>query len=303
METMRILDHGYMKLITSWGTDEMIVESARMSTQKGFLGWGTGKQKHVCWGCKQTLTDEEVTRDPDISNFYLHDHSLFDKDANYSGAAPSPDRHPQIRTEAILPGLYECETFVETGDEKLLSFMWKNAHSTPFEFVGATIEVQAPIFVFREWHRHRMQSYSEASARYSPLPDFNYVPELERVLMVNETNANKQAGAIKGADKLSSLDAEIFREELRQQYVNAEAFYQRWLGKGVSKELARLALPVGRYSKMRASTDLRNWLSFLTLRTDKNAQWEIRQYANAMQTILTELFPRTLSLWYETAKR
>ena len=121
--------------------------------------------------------------------------------------------------------------------------------------------------------------------------------------MVNEGGGNKQAGAIKGADVLDQEDAELFREELRSLYVGAENFYQRWLGKGVAKELARLALPVGRYSKMRASTDLRNWLSFLTLRTEKNAQWEIRQYANAMQEILTELYPRTLALWYETAKR
>src|SRR5213595_1562338 len=67
-------------------------------------------------------------------------------------------------------------------DEKLLSYLYKNQHATPFEMAGLVIEVKAPIFVFREWHRHRTQSYNEMSARYVPLPDENYKPTVERIV-------------------------------------------------------------------------------------------------------------------------
>ena len=87
-------------------------------------------------------------------------------------------------------------------DMKLLSFLWNNKHATPFEFAGMVIEVQAPIFVFREWHRHRTQSYNEMSARYAPLPDLNYVPSIER-LMLSSSDANKQAGKVKDAEELT----------------------------------------------------------------------------------------------------
>ena len=225
-----VLDHGYIESVETWGSDERIIEAARMSTGKGFLGWG-------------------------------------------SAQAP--------------------------GDEKLLRFLWENKHATPFEMAGLVIEVQAPIFVFREWHRHRTQSYNEMSARYTPLPDINYVPTVER-LMVN-SKTNKQAGTVKGAAELTSHSAEDFRQELIATYAHAEALYQAALESGVPKELARVHLPVGRYSRMRASANLRNWLAFLTLRMAPGAQWEIRQYANALAGILTESFPRTMALFGNAA--
>jgi thymidylate synthase (FAD) len=165
---------------------------------------------------------------------------------------------------------------------------------------GAIVEVKAPIFVFREWHRHRTQSYNEMSARYTPLPDENYVPTVER-LMVN-SKSNKQAGTVKGAAELTEKDAEGFRESLRMTYSLCEDLYQKALASGVPKELARVHLPVGRYSRMRASANLRNWLAFLTLREAPSAQWEIRQYASALHTILKTHFPRTLAL-HEEGKR
>lgn len=183
------------------------------------------------------------------------------------------------------------------ADEKLLSYLFCNKppHSTPFEFAGMVIEVRAPIFVFREWHRHRTQSYNEMSARYAPLPDLNYIPTVERC-MLNSTK-NKQAGTIKGSDELTEKRAEEFRTLLAVDYDVAETHYQQWLQAGVPKELARVVLPVGRYSQMRASTCLRNWLAFLTLRMDENAQWEIREYAKAVATIAKEKFPHTWKLF------
>lgn len=224
----QVLDNGYIELVESWGSDERIIEAARMSTDKGFQGWGT----------------------PD---------------------AP--------------------------GDEKLLRYLWTNKHATPFEMAGAIIEVQAPIFVFREWHRHRTQSFNELSARYTPMPDINYTPTVERLLV--NGGGNKQAGTVAGADALDEGTALDWLSSLADFYTTAEDLYQHGLRAGVPKELARLCIPVARYSRMRASANLRNWLAFLTLRNHAAAQREIREYAAALQTILAERFPRTVALFSE----
>lgn len=181
-------------------------------------------------------------------------------------------------------------------DKKLLTHLYNNHHSTPFEFAGMVIEVMAPIAVFREWHRHRTQSYNEMSARYAPLPNLVYHPTIERALMVNDAGRNKQAG---GIDK-TLLTEEAAIEGLAAMQSHAEysrLTYDRLLTAGFAKEIARGVLPVFQYSQMRASTNLRNWLAFMTLRCDPLAQWEIRQYAWAVSDIVKEKFPKTWELW------
>lgn len=143
-------------------------------------------------------------------------------------------------------------------------------------------------------------SYNEMSARYTPLPDVNYVPTVERCLVVN--GANKQANAVSGAVQLTHESALEWLESLAAAYEHAERVYQDGLRLGVPKELARLPIPVGRYSRMRASANLRNWLAFLTLRSDcvssgKAAQWEIRQFANVVGGLIAKAFPRTHELF------
>lgn len=258
-----ILDHGYLSLVESWGSDERIVEAARMSTGKGFQGWG-GKCDGIAHQLAEVGVDAEAQRS-------LH------------GGCPTCKGTQRL-----------------TGDEKLLKFLWDNKHATPFEMAGLIIEVQAPIMVFREWHRHRTQSYNEMSARYTPLPDVNYVPTVDRCLVVN--GANKQANAIKGCAELSHESALEWLAELSLVYEHAERVYQSGLRRGIPKELARLPVPVGRYSRMRASANLRNWLAFLTLRSDcvpegAAAQWEIRQFANAVGKLIEQAFPRTYELF------
>jgi thymidylate synthase (FAD) len=181
------------------------------------------------------------------------------------------------------------------SDAKLLAYLYQHAHSTPFEFAGMVLEIQAPIFVFREWHRHRTQSYSEMSARYAPLPELHYLPTVERLMM--PASGNRQAGALRGADLLSVEAAQAFRSALAGQYATFQTAYEIALACGVPKELARLGMPVARYSRMRASANLRNWLGFLTLRMDPAAQWEIRQFAEAVGSIVAEQFPRTWELF------
>lgn len=183
-------------------------------------------------------------------------------------------------------------------DEKLLAYLYRNKHSTPFEMGGMIIEVKAPIFVFREWHRHRTQSYNEMSARYVPLPDENYMPSKERIMAVaNTATTNKQAQG--SGRELVEHEALEWLRQLEGLYQHAQDIYEAGIILGVPKELARLPVPVARYSRMRASANLRNWLAFLTLRRSKAAQWEIRQYANAVGCFVAEHFPRTWALFEE----
>lgn len=246
-----VLDHGYVMLVDHWGDDSKIIESARMSTSKGFLGWGP-KHETTCAGYLN----------PELSSF----------------------------------DVCGCN---KTGDEKLLRYLYTHKHLSPFEMCGATFEVQAPIFVFREWHRHRTQSYNELSARYTPLPDMCYVPTVERLLLTQP--GNKQAIGLDGKP-LDKHFASMWQQELKECNCHIERVYKLGLEIGVPKELARLPVSVNRYSRMRASANLRNWLQFLTLRMSESAQWEIRQYANAVCQCLSQLFPRTMELFIESQK-
>jgi thymidylate synthase (FAD) len=190
-------------------------------------------------------------------------------------------------------------------DEKLLEtiFYHQSNQSTPFEAAGMTIEVEAPIFVFREWHRHRTQSYNEASARYRPLEPKYYRPDginlMERS-MAAQTDRNKQAQASEARQPVTSENLMRWLDLVDMTYLGLEATYQEALKMGIPKELARITMPVGHYSCMRASANLRNWLSFLTLRLSHKAQWEIRQYAEAVNTLVRLTFPRTWRLFADS---
>lgn len=184
-------------------------------------------------------------------------------------------------------------------DRGLLTFLYTHRHMTPFEMAGMTIEVMAPIFVYREWHRHRTQSYNEMSGRYIPLPDYNYVPAPENLLERCEAAANDPNKQAKGTSIIvpSKSDISFWLGNLTAAYNHAQVCYENGLRLGIVKECARLPVPVARYSKMRASANLRNWLAFLTLRMDPAAQWEIRQFANAVGTIISKQFPETWRLF------
>lgn len=177
-------------------------------------------------------------------------------------------------------------------DMKLLTHLWEHRHNSPFEFAGAVIEVQAPIMVFREWHRHRMQSYNEMSARYEPLPCLYYTPDRSNVIERGQAiTKNKQAI---GSTPFNEGYVDAWLANVDQEWEHDEAMYQTALANGIPKELARITMPVGHYTRMRAQANLRNWFAFLTLRMDPNAQWEIRQYANALgEQIISKIFPRS----------
>lgn len=190
------------------------------------------------------------------------------------------------------------------ADRRLLEYLYTDRHSTPFEMAGAVFEIRAPIMVFREWHRHRTQSYNEMSARYIPLPDDNYVPSAANVLVRAEAaraSRNKQARAATDA-VLDSEGCKRWLAALSLAYESGQQAYTLGLSLGVPKELARLSVAVGRYSVMRASANLRNWLAFMTLRSDPKAQEEIRVYAREVGVRLGLMFPRTFALFSKTGR-
>ncbi len=252
-----VLDKGYVQLVEAWGSDQRVVEAARMSTQKGFVGWGSDGSCSVCG-------ERDISR-------------------------------KNGRCQAVPGSVHTWDT-TRPGDEKLLRFLYENKHHTPFEMAGMIIEVKAPLFVFREWHRHRTQSYNEMSARYIPLPDENYVPSLQRVLSGGQAKTNKQASG----EPIGEADSLEWLAELADVYAHAQRVYESGLRRGIAKELARLPVPVARYSVMRASANLRNWLGFVLLRSAPGAQWEIREYSNRVENVLTTLFPRTMELFHES---
>ena len=279
---VQVLDHGYVEFIEDWGRGKAgvpeagIVEAARQSTRGGFRQW---KPYRLCEKCGSWEAGGVVVYDGDLPTAAKCCYGVLEVDAHEWKEYPR-------------------------GDLGLLSFLYNNRpqHATPFEFCGMVIEVQAPIFVFREWHRHRVQSFNEMSARYAPLPDLNYVPTVER-LMANTGGKNKQAGTAAGAVALTEAAAERFRAGLEDAYQQQERLYQYALRAGVPKELARVSLPVGRYSRMRAAANLRNWLAFMTLRADPAAQWEIQQFAAQVGHIIAARFPHTWSLFVEAKQR
>jgi thymidylate synthase (FAD) len=179
----------------------------------------------------------------------------------------------------------------EGSDEKLIRYLWKNKHTTPFEAVALTFEVHAPIFVFRQWHRHRTWSFNELSARYRELPEEFYVPEAD--LIGVQSKSTKQARDLEGV----SSNPESNRTVITLACESAFADYRDLLARGVPRELARSVLPLATYSTMFATVDLLNLLKFLTLRCDKHAQYEIRVYADAMRELTRKVAPIALSAW------
>jgi len=170
------------------------------------------------------------------------------------------------------------------SDNRLINYLYKNGHNTPFESVTFTFDVKAPIFVLRQWHRHRTQSYNELSARYRPLPDEFYVPEVEQITLQSTDNKQMRTSEIHPSAKL-------LQETIRTQSRKAFDVYEQLLSTGCPRELARSILPVGTYSHMFATMNLHNLFRFLSERLHPHAQYEIRVYAEAILELITPIVP------------
>lgn len=185
------------------------------------------------------------------------------------------------------------------GDRKLIRYLWRNHHTTPFEAVTLTFEVKAPIFVFRQWHRHRTWSFNELSARYRELPEQYYLPEPAAIGV--QSASSKQARDIAEMDEDTLSDRRFERRLVDEHCHRAFDLYANLITKGWPRELARSVLPVSTYSHMFATVDLLNLLRFLTLRCDGHAQYEIRVYADAMRDLARTIAPEAIAAWEATS--
>ena len=170
------------------------------------------------------------------------------------------------------------------SDAALIGYLYNNGHNTPFECCTLTFEIKAPIFTFRQWHRHRTQSYNELSARYKELPETFYVPDLDQVTMQSTDNKQMRTNEI-------NPKAELIQENIRAQNTRSFAAYHNLLDVGCPREIARSVLPVGTYSHMFATMNLHNLFRFLSERLHPHAQYEIRVYAEAILKLIEPLYP------------
>lgn len=179
-------------------------------------------------------------------------------------------------------------------DEGLIKFLMRERHGTPFEHNYFKFRVKAPLFVFREWHRHRVgHSYNEWSARYSQLAPEFYIPDTDTVLtQVGKPGAYKYESLRAQGDDGQAL-ANRFCNWLEDAGKVAYDLYEKSLEMGVSRQQARLFLPVNIYSEMIWTCNARSLMHFLSLRNAPNAQMEIREYAQVAEGFFFDVMPVT----------
>lgn len=208
----KVLDHGFVRLVDYMGTDESIVQAARVSYGKG--------------------------------------------------------------------------TKLVSQDRGLIRYLMKNQHTSPFEMVEFKFHVKLPIFVARQWIRHRTANVNEYSGRYSVMPDEYYIPKPEDVSF--QAVDNKQGRSDE------EIPAELRDKFLRYLYESSEkafASYNEFIDSGLAREIARVCLPLSIYTEWYWKIDLHNLFHFLRLRLDKHAQKEIREYAKVMAEMVRMVCP------------
>lgn len=182
---------------------------------------------------------------------------------------------------------YKSPSKGEEQDRKLLEYLFKNRHTSPFEQCSITFNIKFPIFLMRQFVRHRTFRLNEWSGRYSELADEFFVPNTWR--FADAANKQGSSGEHPKSDEISKL--------CQSAYDHSYGCYKTLLAMGVAKEMARFVLPVGIYTEIYVNCDLHNLLHFLRLREDGHAQAEIQDVARAMRQIANELFPWTFAAY------
>jgi thymidylate synthase (FAD) len=176
---------------------------------------------------------------------------------------------------------------MDKADEGLIRFLMRERHGTPFEHNSFRFHIRCPIFVAREWFRHRIGSFNEFSMRYAKATDEFYVPSVEDV----RTQVGKP-----GAYTFERVDdevAESTRAEMQAVYDAAYSAYERMVESGIAREIARCVLPVGAYTEFFWTVNARALMNFVSLRASDAAQREIRSYAEVIETFLADRMPLT----------
>lgn len=184
---------------------------------------------------------------------------------------------------------YKAASKGEESDKKLIAFLYKNRHTSPFEMLKVTLNIKLPIFVMRQYVRHRMQNLNEVSARYTELPEEFYIPIKWRL----QDTKNKQGS-------FGLVDENCAKEATQYTQIHCDKsykLYQHMLKNGIAREMARMVLPINIYTEIYACWDMKNLLHFITLREDSHAQAEIQEYGKAIKVIVKELFPWTMEAY------
>jgi thymidylate synthase (FAD) len=209
---IKVLDHGFVKLVDHMGDDHAIAQAARVSTQKH---------------------DKEKAK----------------------------------------------------NDRSLIRYLMKHRHTSPFEMVEFKFHTRHPIFVARQWIRHRTASVNEVSGRYSELPTDYYIPKSDRLSY--QSKMNKQGSG----QQLEADEAAKIQDRMYKRQFDISLDYQNFLAKDLSREIARINLPLATYTEWYWKMDLHNLFHFLKLRLDSHAQYEIRVYAEAIYEIIKPIVP------------
>lgn len=193
---------------------------------------------------------------------------------------------------------FDQESAEFTAKERgLLNFLMRERHGSPWESVVFRFDVKAPIFVIREWQRHRVGSFNEQSARYSQIPEHYYVPERNGV---REQVGKPGSYSFDPITDPAKVDETLALLEGTQR--DAFEAYHRMLELGVAKELARTVLPVGVFSRMKWTVNLRSLFNFVALRNHEHAQREIRDYAGAVEDLARTIVPVAFAVYEENGR-
>ncbi|HHW34469.1 MAG TPA: FAD-dependent thymidylate synthase [Paracoccus solventivorans] len=184
---------------------------------------------------------------------------------------------------------YGRGTKAVSNDEGLIRYLMRHWHSTPFEMCEVKFHVKLPVFVARQWIRHRTANVNEYSARYSILDREFYIPAPEHLAAQSTVNNQGRGEVLAGAEAQRVLD--ILREDSMRSYDHYEGMLSQDGQQGLARELARMNLPANIYTQWYWKTDLHNLFHFLRLRADAHAQYEIRAYAETMCRIVKDWVP------------
>ena len=181
-------------------------------------------------------------------------------------------------------------------DAGLINYLMRHKHTTPFEMCEIKLHVKLPIFVARQWIRHRTGSFNEYSARYSIMDNEFYTPSNENLGLQSASNKQGTEG------RLDKTKANVAFQNIVSHSDYAYNLYQRMLAGGISREVSRIVLPINFYSQWYWKVNLKNLLNFLNLRTDPHAQYEIRVYAEEIEKILRQWLPITYDAYKKHMK-
>ena len=230
----------------------------------------------------------------EITRVLDDDHStvrLVDSMPRYEYGSPDQTAPGDQRiVDAARNSIAGLDVRPSADDRRLIRYLVKHKHTTPIEFVRLTFHVRLPLFVARQWIRHRTGSFNEESARYGKLRSDFYIPSLERLMKGGQSTNNKQGSG----QPLDWDTAAWIRSRLEESCWSAYEDYQSFLEAGLARELARAVLPVNIYTQWYWTTDLHNLIRFLRLRLHPHAQYEVRRYAEEILELVRPLAPEAI---------